>query len=1081
MKEVREGDGFLWNGKNNKSRLYTLIPTRTKYDLFQNKACRAITESKISGNTNVTYLFPGPITIYTSKYYAKSNQKDEQREFQHVVRTTQKMLLQGRVHDGERAEAMRRILRATFHHNTENVVGAPMAAFLTRNRSRFYFSHEFQYCPLHEVVDTIKGRAVKQHIRHMGSMMIIEKAGYDYLCRNADMEDMCLFDMLRNYKTRFMKSDSTTVVPFESTQYFDHPSDIKGKVRQGLELRETPVLVEIPQRMFKDTGNFKDDILDESTEVTAAINYYSMLVLVLFYPFRCEADLTMDGTMNYTEMLREVNRKGELFHGFERILNNIQDSAHNYTRYKIPDELRESTESFKPKDPKILEEMGRVEDDEGEDISALILGDVLFEELEGDSNEMVIDETLDKISFKHICQRGRELDAQEFEISDPVILNHTSRGGPAPPFLMTSDAVTTMIDQIDENDNMVTDTDSTENDSSNGLNDNEWYNASYRDVHRLYLTRQNTLQKLPTKKELVNVIAANGTAASVVDWMKKADLDERQCKAFSTICCQFLLTFHTEESAEEHEEESEGGLSRSTRATLKKEKERLQNMVRLGVKDAKFNDQLIMLLHGPGGSGKSTVIDLVKAYAKQYCQFLDYPYTSNTIVVTAMSGVAATLLGGSTTASKCCLMRSPQSDDVYEWKHTRLLIIDEISFASPGEIETLHKKLSILRNTLKEQSQFGGLHVVFAGNFRQLEPVKKDVLFRKLSMQFDWINCFLELDGMHRFRTDRHWGNLLKQFRDGNATEKDIDEINEECLLRKGKNVPRGIQYASYNNRTRDVINTEVFNKYCRNNRGVDGIVKDAVLIFSDGLMRQNGHKIWEPLLSRRTFYETLSEDEVKVKKFQPRLDPVLKLFRDCPMMLTHNKAVEAGQANGTCASLEQVVLRQGETAFVVTLDDGSKVNAVFTSQVESLVLRHANNDIDEPLFLIKAETYKVNAKWKLPKSLRTANKKHELIPMRMHQFPVVRNTGTTGHKLQGKTVQSILVYDWHYGGNWPYVVLSRVTTMRGVFIRTKLNNDPSKYLVPDELTRFLDGLKGREPDYPPLSGYAECATANPI
>ena len=100
---------------------------------------------------------------------------------------------------------------------------------------------------------------------------------------------------------------------------------------------------------------------------------------------------------------------------------------------------------------------------------------------------------------------------------------------------------------------------------------------------------------------------------------------------------------------------------------------------------------------------------------------------------------------------------------------------------------------------------------------------------------------------------------------------------------------------------------------------------------------------------------------------------------------------------------------------------------------------------------------------------------------MRMHQFPVVRNTGTTGHKLQGKTVQSILVYDWHYGGNWPYVVLSRVTTMRGVFIRTKLNNDPSKYLVTDELTRFLDGLKGCEPDYPPLSGYAECATANPI
>jgi hypothetical protein len=45
-------------------------------------------------------------------------------------------------------------------------------------------------------------------------------------------------------------------------------------------------------------------------------------------------------------------------------------------------------------------------------------------------------------------------------------------------------------------------------------------------------------------------------------------------------------------------------------------------------------------------SGKSMALDLVSEYAKEYCGFLEVPFTSRTIVVTAMSGVAATLLLG---------------------------------------------------------------------------------------------------------------------------------------------------------------------------------------------------------------------------------------------------------------------------------------------------------------------------------------------------------------------------------------------------------------------------------------------------
>ena len=101
---------------------------------------------------------------------------------------------------------------------------------------------------------------------------------------------------------------------------------------------------------------------------------------------------------------------------------------------------------------------------------------------------------------------------------------------------------------------------------------------------------------------------------------------------------------------------------------------------------------MIMFLHGPGGSGKSAVMELVCQCDQGYCELLDYPFMSNTIVTTAMTGVAATLLKGETLHRKCCLAKKVRGDNIAKWRHTRLLIVDEISFASWEEMEDLDKK-----------------------------------------------------------------------------------------------------------------------------------------------------------------------------------------------------------------------------------------------------------------------------------------------------------------------------------------------------------------------------------------------------
>ena len=105
--------------------------------------------------------------------------------------------------------------------------------------------------------------------------------------------------------------------------------------------------------------------------------------------------------------------------------------------------------------------------------------------------------------------------------------------------------------------------------------------------------------------------------------------------------------------------------------------------------------QLICLLHGPGGSGKSTVINLVRAYAKEYCHLIGHPFTIRTLVITAMSGVAATLIHGETTHSAVGLNRPNLSQKFKDaWKDTRLFICDECSFGSDKDFTKMEVNLT---------------------------------------------------------------------------------------------------------------------------------------------------------------------------------------------------------------------------------------------------------------------------------------------------------------------------------------------------------------------------------------------------
>ena len=73
-------------------------------------------------------------------------------------------------------------------------------------------------------------------------------------------------------------------------------------------------------------------------------------------------------------------------------------------------------------------------------------------------------------------------------------------------------------------------------------------------------------------------------------------------------------------------------------------------------------------------------------------------------------------------------------------------------------------------------------------------------------------------------------------------------------------------------------------------------------------------------------------------------------------------------------------------------------------------------------------------------------------------QIPLISNNATTGHKLQGSSVDILYVPSWNYCLNWPYVVISRVRTLQGLFLGKPLDS-LKDYSVPESLTRMLNLL----------------------
>ena len=447
------------------------------------------------------------------------------------------------------------------------------------------------------------------------------------------------------------------------------------------------------------------------------------------------------------------------------------------------------------------------------------------------------------------------------------------------------------------------------------------------------------------------------------------------------------------------------------------------------------------------------------AYARLFSLNIGHVFSDATIRVTAMTGAAAMEIGGRTTASEYKYMKAQDyatQAEIEDFRDTRLNIVDEISFADYDNVlANISDHLQKVTECLMHQ--FGKAAIVFLGDFCQLECINGNSIYSHRNGIY-WeqaLNCMVELQGLHRFKNCSKMSTIMPTMRAGGLTEAHLEILNSRVIGgvdENGKTIvmpdPRETRFATFGNAKRCEINANVFKQHLSQHHAN---ATESDIPFCTIIIKSNAR--WSKCKKdlsfgqRKILFEECSEANIKNGNSK-HCDPFLCLFSNSEIMLTGNEDVGNGKANGTTAGFQKAFLKPGGKLTPIKVH-GYWVYSVDINDVDHLQCSWIGSSKYKGKFSVYPSVGTFTVQYPIEEGGKKIRVKAKI---QFDYFEMVVNFATTGHKLQGKSLDQLVIAEWNKTKNWAYVVISRVRELRGLFLTEPIPKDFDFSPSPDYL-----------------------------
>jgi hypothetical protein len=430
------------------------------------------------------------------------------------------------------------------------------------------------------------------------------------------------------------------------------------------------------------------------------------------------------------------------------------------------------------------------------------------------------------------------------------------------------------------------------------------------------------------------------------------------------------------------------------------------------------NEPLRLYLGGPGGTGKSRVITALTHY-------FNICGETRRLRLASFTGIAAKNINGTTLHTALALNQGQKghkvkgktkADLIAMWLGVDYLFIDEVSMIGCNLLLQIHEALVEAKGCTQP---FGGISVIFAGDFAQLPPVSQTKLFSRTKWtseavifgQLLWRSVTMVVmltKQMRQAGPENHrFVEMLSRLRDGRCNQDDYELLNTR-LLCSAINGSSCTQWQDapmivYTNAIKDAINLEATKAFARRT--------GKQVHWYHAVDSYRGQPIEDEAIN--DLLDTLPSN-----KTGGRLR-ALPLVLGMPVMVTENFDVAGGIVNGSTGFLRKVRYhiddnnRRYITSCIVEVSD------VTADSLPNLPLKHI------PVLPGEVDM----------KAFRHPKSGHSLT-LRRYQIPLDAAFARTAHKAQGQTMTRVVVdLASCIGTEAAYVMISRCTSLSGLMV----------------------------------------------